>query len=475
MRFYDLIRWKNRILADMTADKLSSLLETELSGLAWSMQPGDLEKFGRDWTRFHTPNASIVFFPNDVTEVQQIIQVANKHKQVVIPSGGRTGYSAGAVATNGEWIISMVRFNEISEFNPIDQTVKVGAGVITEQLQNFAEEQGLFYPVDFASAGSSHIAGNIATNAGGIRVLRYGLTRDYVLGLTVVTGTGEILNLNKGLVKNASGLDIRHLFIGSEGILGIVVEAEIKLVSPAPNQSVMLLALSSLDAVMSVFALSRKSLILSSFEFFSDRSLKHVMNHRGFENPFEEVHPFYVLLELDENEENAMQVFESGMESEWVNDGIIAQSIDQAQQLWQYREGISESIAHFTPYKNDISVKISNVPEFMQQLEAILAAEYPDFETIWFGHIGDGNLHLNILKPENMDTHEFKTQCESVNEHVYGLIKTFEGSISAEHGVGLIKKPFLPYSKSAEEIELMQQVKNLFDPNDVMNRGKVVN
>lgn len=458
----------------MQTDELSSLLETELKGLAWSMQAGDLVKFGQDWTRFHDPDAAVVFFPNDIEEVQRIIQAANKHQQVVIPSGGRTGYSAGAVATQGEWIISMVRFNQISAFNPIDQTVKVGAGVITEQLQNFAEEQGLFYPVDFASSGSSHIAGNIATNAGGIRVLRYGLTRDYVLGLTVVTGSGEVLKLNNGLVKNASGLDFRHLFIGSEGILGVVVEAEIKLVKPAPNQAVMLLALSSLEAVMSVFALARKSLLLSSFEFFSDRSLKRVMQHRGFDNPFDELHPFYVLLEFDEDEAAAMQVFESGMDSEWVSDGIIAQSLDQAKQLWQYREGISESIAHFTPYKNDISVKISRVPEFMHQLDEVLINEYPDFETIWFGHIGDGNLHLNILKPDGMNTNEFKQQCENVNQHVYGLIAQFEGSISAEHGVGLIKKPFLPFSKSPEEISLMQAVKQVFDPNGVLNRGKVI-
>ena len=146
----------------MQADELSSLLETELSGLAWSMQPGDLEQFGQDWTRFHQPDAAVVFFPNNTEEVQRIIQLANRTGQVVIPSGGRTGYSAGAVATAGEWVISMVRFNQISDFNPIDQTVRVGAGVITEQLQQFAEEQGLFYPVDFASSGSSHIAGNIA-------------------------------------------------------------------------------------------------------------------------------------------------------------------------------------------------------------------------------------------------------------------------------------------------------------------------
>ena len=458
----------------MQADKLSSLLESELPGVAYSTQPADLVQFGQDWTRFHERQAAVVFFPNDVDEVSRIIQVANRHGQVVIPSGGRTGYSAGATATAGEWILSMVRFNQIHDFNAVDQTVRVGAGVITEQLQQFALDQELFYPVDFASSGSSHVAGNIATNAGGIRVLRYGLTRDYVMGLTVVTGTGEVMHLNRGLVKNASGLDLRHLFIGSEGILGVIVEAEIKLIKPPPNQAVMLLALSSLEAVMSVFALARKSLQLSSFEFFSDRSLQKVMDHRGFDNPFDEMHPFYVLLEFDEDESSAMAVFEAGMESGWVNDGIIAQSLDQAQQLWQYREGISESIAHFTPYKNDIAVKISKVPAFMQQLEAILATEYPDFETIWFGHIGDGNLHLNILKPSTMDVADFKTQCEQVNVQVYGLIQDFAGSISAEHGVGLIKKPYLPYSRDAAEINAMQAIKKVFDPNGVMNRGKVI-
>ena len=458
----------------MNQETMTKILESELTGVAYSTQPKDIQQFGQDWTRFHQSDASVIFFPNDVKEVQKIVQVANQYQQVVIPSGGRTGYSAGAVATAGEWVISMVRLNQIKYFNSMDQTVTVGAGVITEQLQNFATEQGLYYPVDFASSGSSHIAGNIATNAGGIRVLRYGLTRDYVMGLTVITGTGEILNLNHGLIKNASGLDFRHLFIGSEGILGLIVEAEIKLIQPPPNQSVMLLGLSSLEAVMSVFAQARSGLTLSSFEFFSDRSLSHVIQHRGFENPFDDDYPFYVLLEFDEDEAASMAVFEAGMEAGWVLDGIISHSLDQAQQLWQYREGISESIAHHTPYKNDISVKISKVAEFMLRLETLLAEAYPNFETIWFGHIGDGNLHLNILKPQDMEVKEFKTQCETVNRYVYGLIAEFQGSISAEHGVGLIKKPFLSYTRSDAEIALMQAVKKVFDPKGIMNRGKVI-
>ncbi len=458
----------------MSPDKLAYLLKHDLKAIAHSTQAGDLLHFGQDWTRFHEPKPSVIFYPDNAEQVQVIMKVANLYSQPVVPSGGRTGYSAGAVATMGEWVISLVRLNQIGEFNSIDRTVEVGAGVITEQLQIFAEQQGLMYPVDFASAGSSHIGGNIATNAGGIKVLRYGLTRDYVMGLTVVTADGELLQLNNGLVKNAAGPDLRHLMIGSEGILGIIVAAEIKLVAPSPPQMVMLLSLANLAAVMATFKAAQKQLCLSSFEFFSDRALKRVMAHRKLDNPFDALHPFYVLLEFDEDETAAMAIFEQGLEVGDITDGIIAQSIDQARNLWEYREGISESIAHFTPYKNDISVKISKVTDFMQRLDGLLVKEYPDFETIWFGHIGDGNLHLNILKPDKLLVADFKHQCETVNTHVYGLIQKLGGSISAEHGVGLLKKPYLSYSKSAAEIILLKAIKDCFDPKGILNPGKVV-
>ncbi len=458
----------------MSPDKLINLLKDKLSTIAYSTKPGDLQHFGQDWTRFFTPNPSVIFYPDNTEQVQHIMRVAYENDQPVVPSGGRTGYSAGAVATDGEWVISLVRLNQIGDFNAVNQTVQVGAGVITEQLQIFAEQQGLQYPVNFASAGSSHIGGNIATNAGGIKVLRYGMTRDYVMGLTVVTADGSLLHLNKGLVKNATGPDLRHLMIGSEGILGIVVAAEMKLIKPPPAQMVMLLSLGSLAAVMQTFENAQRRLTLSSFEFFSDRALKRVMAHRSLDNPFDDIHPYYVLLEFDEDEHAAMAVFENGLEAGDITDGIIAQSLDQADQLWQYREGISESIAEFTPYKNDIAVTIDQVTEFMERLDLLLMKEYPDFETIWFGHIGDGNLHLNILKPENLPVADFKQQCETVNTHVYGLIRDLGGSISAEHGVGLLKKPYLGYSKSAEEINLLKAIKTGFDSKGILNPGKVL-
>jgi len=454
--------------------KIINCLKLEIANIEYSIEPDDLLNYGQDWTRFNTANPACVLFPKTIEQVQAIVKLANKLEFKLVPSGGRTGYSGGAVASNNEFVLSFEKMREIIDFNRDDSQVTVQAGVITEQLHNFAEEKGLYYPVDFASSGSSQIGGNIATNAGGIRVLRYGMTREYVAGLKVVTANGDILELNQGLIKNATGYDLRHLMIGSEGTLGIIVEATMQLIKPPVDQSVMLLALSSLDSVMRVFSLAKKELTLSAYEFFTDIALNHVCGHRQLEQPFEDSAPCYVLCEFDEDEEAVMQVFEQGMESGDIIDGVISQSLDQAEQFWQYREGISESIAHFSPYKNDISVKVSLVPEFMNQLDLIVTEHYPQFELVWFGHIGDGNLHLNIIKPDDMSIEDFKLECETVNNHVYGLIQQMGGSISAEHGVGMIKKPYLSYSRSPQEIQLLKGIKSIFDPKNILNPGKLI-
>ena len=457
-------------------DKLEIInqLKLENANISYSIDADDLQVYGQDWTRFNRVDVACVLFPKSVEDVQAIVKLANQLDFKLVPSGGRTGYSGGAVASQQEFVLSLEKMRSIIDFNSDDSQVTVQAGVITEQLHHFAEEKGLFYPVDFASSGSSQIGGNIATNAGGIRVLRYGMTRNYVAGLKVITGSGELLNLNQGLIKNATGYDLRHLMIGSEGTLGIIVEASMQLIKPPVEQSVMLLALSSLDSVMRVFALAKKELTLSAYEFFTDIALKHVCGHRELDNPFEDSAPCYVLCEFDENEEAVMQVFEQGMESGDILDGVISQSLEQANQFWQYREGISESIAHFSPYKNDIAVKVSQVPEFMNKLDALVKKYYPQFELVWFGHIGDGNLHLNIIKPKDMSVADFKVECETVNKHVYGLIQQMSGSISAEHGVGMIKKPYLSYSRSTAEIELLKGIKKVFDPKGVLNPGKLI-
>lgn len=436
-----------------------------------------LQNWGKDHTKHFDPKPSAIVFPSTTEQVQAIVQLANQHHIVVTPSGGRTGLSAGAVAANGEIVISLDKMNQILQFYPADRMVRIQAGVITEQLQNYAEEQGLYYPVDFASAGSSQLGGNIATNAGGIKVIKYGMTRNWVLGLTVVTGKGDVLRLNKGMIKNATGYALQHLFIGGEGTLGIVTEAEIKLDRQPKDLQVMVLGVPDFDAVMPILHAFQKEIDLTAFEFFGELAMQKVLANGHVQRPFDSECPFYVLLEFEAPYEpimdQAMQIFEHCMEQGWVLDGVMSQSLEQASQLWRLREDISESIAPFTPYKNDISVLIGHVPAFIADIEQIVADNYPDFEICWFGHIGDGNLHLNILKPENLSKDEFFAKCQVVNKYVFETVQKYEGSISAEHGVGMTKKPYLDYTRSAVEIEYMKALKAVFDPNGIMNAGKI--
>ncbi len=437
-----------------------------------------LTTWGSDWTRHYTPDASAILFPSSTEEVQAIVRLANTEKIALVPSGGRTGLSAGAVAAHGEVVVSFDRMNKVLGFYPADRMVHVQAGVVTQQLQQFAEEQGLYYPVDFASAGSSQIGGNISTNAGGIKVIRYGMTRAWTLGLTVVTGKGEILRLNKGMIKNATGYDLRQLFIGAEGTLGFVTEAEIKLERQPRDLRVMVLGVTDFNAVMQILAAFQARLDLTAFEFFSELAVQKVIAGGDVARPFPEKMPFYVLLEFEALspaiEEQAMQVFEACMEAGWVLTGVMSQSETQARNLWRLREDISETIARFTPYKNDISVLVTHVPAFIADIDAIVQTSYPDFEIVWFGHIGDGNLHLNILKPANLTKEEFFTKCQVVNKSVFETVQKYNGSISAEHGVGMTKKPYLGYTRSPEEIAYLKAIKSIFDPNNIINPGKII-
>ena len=436
-----------------------------------------LEHWGKDWTKHFAPAPCSVVFPKSTEQVQSVIKLANEHNIVVTPSGGRTGLSAGAVASNGEIVISLDKMNKIGEFYPADRMVEIEAGVITEQLQQFAEDKGLYYPVDFASAGSSQIGGNIGTNAGGIKVIRYGMTRNWVLGLTVVTGKGDILELNRGMIKNATGYDLRHLFIGAEGTLGIVTKAQMKLERAPQDLTVMVFGMDEFEHVMNVLSAFQSQLDLTAFEFFDDVAIEKLMATGHVQEPFEARTKYYALLEFEAPYEpimdKAMAMFEQCMENGWIVDGVMSQSLSQAAELWKLREYISETISVFTPYKNDVSVLISYVPEFIKDIEQVVNTNYPDFEICWFGHIGDGNLHLNILKPENLTKDEFFEKCQSVNDLVFQAVQKYGGSVSAEHGVGMTKKPYLNYSRSETEIEYLKELKKVFDPNGIMNRGKI--
>ncbi|TAA21896.1 FAD-binding oxidoreductase [Pseudoxanthomonas winnipegensis] len=457
-------------------DSLLDSLRAAVPDLRLKTDAGDLEHYGRDWTRRWTPNPLAIALPGSVEEVQAVMRWASQRQVKVVPSGGRTGLSGGAVAADGELVLSLERMNKALAFDRVDRTLTVQAGMPLEAVHNAAREHGLEYPVDFAARGSCSIGGNIATNAGGIRVIRYGNTREWIAGLKVVTADGELLDLNRALVKNSSGYDLRQLMIGSEGTLGIVVEAALRLTDPPPPTNVMLLALTSFEGLMEVFAAFRERLRLEAFEFFTDIALRHVLAH-GAVKPFDEVYSYYVVTEFavgDEGSEAAaMAAFEACMESGWVADGVISQSDAQAQQLWRLREGITESLAPYVPYKNDVSVRISQMPAFLEQTQALLGQAYPHFEVVWFGHIGDGNLHINVLKPEQMAQADFVRDCEQVTKLLAQALKAHGGSISAEHGIGLVKKPYLDSTRGPAEIALMRGIRRALDPQGLLNPGKL--
>ena len=440
--------------------------------------------YGSDWTRVFSPAAAAVAFPRRTADVAALLRLCSAHGVSVVPSGGRTGLAGGAVAARGELVLSLERMRRMDPVDPIARTVRVEAGAITQAVHAHCAPFGLTWPVDFASSGSSQIGGNIATNAGGVRVVRYGLTRQWVIGLQVVTMAGEVLELNGALEKNNTGVDLRQLFIGSEGILGVITEATLKL-APLPRESrVALLGVPDLAAALQVFGAARAAtgFELLAFEYLTDRCMDVVLAETGASAPFAERSPAYVLVELEPPAGGATALA-SGAEDAWleqlfaaalVTDGVLAESTKQSRELWTLRERISESLTKkgFV-HKNDVSIPVSGLAAFAEEMTATFAERYPHFVIYFFGHIGDGNLHVNVMKPEDMDKAAFLATCHQTDALLFELIRKHRGSISAEHGIGLLKKPFLGYSRTAAELEIFRGLKRVFDPQGLLNPGKV--
>lgn len=435
--------------------------------------------YGQDWTRPPNPNPCAVVFPRSTEEVATVLRLCSAHRLPVVPSGGRTGLAGGAVAERGELVLSLEKMSRIGEVDPLGMTLKAEAGAITERVHQAAAQHGLFWPVDFASKGSSHLGGNIATNAGGVKVIRWGSTRNWVLGLRVVTASGDVLELNAELEKNATGPDLKQLFIGSEGTLGIITEATLKL-SRAPGRlHVALFAVSGMPGVLSLFEAARRTgpFTLHAFEFFTEPCLRRVQRHRGLDTPFDDTASHYVLLEAETHDESALESWlaERLDADGLVEDGVLAAHRDQARHLWSLREGISESLsATGTPHKNDISLPIANLKPFCDELEGLFESSYPDFELCVFGHIGDGNLHINVMKPSEMSAATFASRVTELDAALFRLVGQYRGSVSAEHGVGTLKKKWLHLSRTAEELALLRSLKRLLDPNDILNPGKLI-
>ncbi|MFO0596683.1 MAG: FAD-binding oxidoreductase [Myxococcaceae bacterium] len=442
-----------------------------------STDPGELATYGKDWTKVFTPAPSLLVRPRSTAEVSSFLKLATEHGVAVVPSGGRTGLSGGAVAAKGEVVLSLERMRAIGPVDALALTVHVEAGAITEAVHHACADAGLFWPVDFASKGSSQVGGNIATNAGGVRVIRYGLTRQWVLGLTVVTMGGEVLELNGALEKNNTGVDLRQLFIGSEGILGVITEATLKLTRLPEKVDVFLFALDSLQAVLTLFEEARRGpFTVMAYEFFTQACSARLEKHRGLRPPFEQPTSHTVLLEVEAAKPGALDAWLSSLfEKGLVLDGTLAADGSQQKALWALREGISESLsATGLPHKNDLALPIERLKVFCDELEALLASRYPGWELCLFGHIGDGNLHVNIMKPDAMSKDDFLQKTHACDADVMALVKKHRGSVSAEHGIGLLKKEWLGHSRTPTEVALMRQLKTALDPRGLLNPGKVL-
>jgi FAD/FMN-containing dehydrogenase len=441
-----------------------------------STDANDLATYGRDWTKVYTPAPCAVAWPRSTDEVAAILRACNDANVAVVPSGGRTGLAGGAVARNGELVLSLERMRRMDPVDTLGATVRVQAGAVTAAVHEHCAPSGLTWPVDFASKGSSHVGGNIATNAGGVKVIRYGLTRHWVLGLQVVLMDGTVLELNGALEKNNTGTDLRQLFIGSEGTLGVVTEATLKL-APLPGKlDVLLFAVRDLAAVVRLFREARTSgMKLMAFEFFTQRCLDRLLRHRQVRPPFDRAAECYVLIEVEDAAEDAIEAWTASLfERDLAQDGVIAQNATQAAQLWSLREGISESLsATGMPHKNDIALPVAALEAFCAELDAVFAARYPGWEVCNFGHIGDGNLHINVMKPEAMDKAAFLAKTHDADRDMFELVRRHRGSISAEHGIGLLKKDFLAYVRSPAELRVMAEMKRVFDPKGLLNPGKI--
>lgn len=426
------------------------------------------EKYRNDWSTNFKSDPLAIVFPKEPDQVIDVIKLCNEYDYPLIGSGGRTGLSGGASALSNELILSFDKMNSIIDFDDISKTVLCQPGAVTQNLQSFADENDLYYPVDFSSSGSSQIGGNISTNAGGIRVVKYGSTSRYVKGLDVVTGSGKYFSMDNMLVKNATGPDLKNFFIGSEGIFGLITSCRMQLIQKPNDTNVALIGfneISSLDKITSLII----GFDIEAIEFFTRNSLNQVNREYDHIDIADLDNNYYLIVEFCDQIK-----FTNPLEEIYKNDLaqeiIISSSNSQKESIWKYRLLISESISRSSPIKFDIAVPVQKTSLLIHELE-IYFKKNNSYELILFGHIGDGNLHINVLKKSD----EYQDIDNSILEKdLYSIVFKLDGTFSAEHGVGVNKvKTFMIHEDQAK-IELLKSLKSFFDVNKILNPGKLI-
>jgi FAD/FMN-containing dehydrogenase len=441
----------------------------------------DVAPYYTDWRHVFAGAGLAVVRPGNTEEVARVVALCAAEGIAIVPQAGNTGLVGGSIPTGKEIVISVARMNRIRSLDPLNDTMTVEAGCVLQNLQQAADEAGRLFPLSLAAEGSCQIGGNLSTNAGGVGVLRYGNARDLVLGLEVVLPDGRVWNGLRALRKDNTGYDLKHLFIGAEGTMGIITAAVLKLFPKPSATATAWIAVENPQKAVELLAALRGLMgdRLTAFELISRVCLDAVLRWKpSIPDPLRERHPWYVLADLTDGgkqEELAARVeaaFIECTERGILTDVALAQSEGQARALWSIRETIPE--AQFTNVKHDVSVPVSSIPRMIEEGLAELQKAFPGLVGYIFGHIGDGNLHYNIGMADEAGTLALMEQKKAVNEIVYSVVGKLGGSISAEHGVGQQKREAIRSRKSPVEMELMQRIKDALDPKGLMNPGKVL-
>ena len=447
----------------------------------------DLSAWEQDWRKRAHGRALAVVRPGNTVEVAAVVRACVTAGVSLVPQGGNTGLVVGSVpdASGTQVVLSLMRLNAVRAIDPANLTMTVEAGCILQTLQDTAEKAGFLFPLSLAAEGSCSIGGNLATNAGGTQVVRYGNARDLCLGLEVVTAQGEVWQGLSGLRKDNTGYDLRDLFIGSEGTLGVITAATLKLYPQPAAQLTAWAALPTLDAAVALLGLAHQHLGagLTGFEVMGQFALSLVDKHMPqLRVPLWQDTPYCVLLENSDSESEAHaraqfeRLLETAFEQGLVTDAVVAESLAQAHALWHIRESIPLAQAEEgLNIKHDISIPVSHIPAFCAETDALLQREIPGVRLVNFGHLGDGNLHYNVQAPEGGDARAFlATEEARVNTLVFDAVARYHGSISAEHGVGSLKADHLPHYKDPVALGLMRAVKQALDPHNLLNPGRVL-
>jgi FAD/FMN-containing dehydrogenase len=445
----------------------------------------DLEAFNCDWMNKYKGQTQLVLRPKTTKEVSQVLRYCHDNTLAVVPQGGNTGLVGGSVPIFDEVIISLTQMNRIRGFNERDGILTVDAGVILEVADNFLAEHQHIFPLDLGAKGSCHIGGNVATNAGGLRLLRYGSLHGTVLGIEAVLPNGTIINDLSQLRKNNTGYDIKQLFIGAEGTTGIITGVSIICPQRPKAVNVVFIGLESYTRVQQAYKEAKHYLgeILSAFELMDSLSQDVVHCTTRNSPPLKGKYPFYCLIETSgsntEHDSEKLEIFLDFLISEGIaQDGVQAQDETQIQSLWAWREGIAEALGHYgKTYKYDLSIPQDHLYEVVESTQKLLSEKglvgstnlYPVIGTLGYGHVGDSNIHLNVV------VRDYDKQVEdAIEPWVYEWIRQHHGSISAEHGLGFAKKPYIGYSRNQASLDLMKQIKTMCDPKGIMNPYKFI-